>query len=58
MEMMCPNCYNMKTATIETREQDGYVTRRRRECPVCKHRFTTYERMAQMGFLRKKEKEK
>ena len=54
--MMCPKCDNIRTYIIETRENSDYTTRRRRECPECGHRFTTYERMAQMGFLRQKEK--
>lgn len=55
-ELMCPKCDNIRTYIIETREDDGYSVRRRRKCPVCGHRFTTYERMAQAGILRQKEK--
>lgn len=54
--MMCPKCDNIRTYIIETREDDGYSVRRRRKCPACGHRFTTYERMAQAGILRQKEK--
>lgn len=54
--MMCPKCDYIKTCTIETRENDDYTTRRRRKCPACGYRFTTYERPAQMGFLRQKKK--
>lgn len=52
--MMCPNCDYLKTYIIESVENDDYSTRRRRECPVCKYRFTTYERLAQMGIIRRK----
>lgn len=53
--MMCPKCDNMKTYIVETEEDDEYTVRRRRECPVCGNRFTTFERLAQMGFVRDKE---
>lgn len=29
--------------------EDGYVIRRRRECLRCKRRFTTYERLEELG---------
>lgn len=29
--------------------EDGYVIRRRRECLQCKRRYTTYERLEEMG---------
>ena len=29
--------------------EDGYVIRRRRECLHCKRRYTTYERLEEMG---------
>ena len=37
---------------IETRSADeGRVNRRRRECPECQNRFTTYERLEEKSFL-------
>jgi transcriptional repressor NrdR len=29
--------------------EDGYVIRRRRECLHCKRRYTTYERLEELG---------
>ncbi len=43
--MRCPFCGYEGTRVIESRTlQDGFVVRRRRECPRCGSRFTTYER--------------
>jgi transcriptional repressor NrdR len=39
----CPRC-DASTRTLETRRVPDGATRRRRECPDCGHRFTTYER--------------
>ena len=37
---------------IETRSvDDGKVNRRRRECPECQGRFTTYERLEEKNYL-------
>ncbi len=44
--MKCPFCGYKETNVIDSRESsDGLVVRRRRECPKCKRRFTTYERV-------------
>lgn len=44
--MKCPYCTNGTTEVVETRDsEDLAVTRRRRECPKCVKRFTTYERV-------------
>lgn len=44
--MRCPRCKSDDTAVIDSRlAEDGRAVRRRRECPECKHRFTTFERM-------------
>lgn len=44
--MKCPYCISDTTEVIETREsEDLTVTRRRRNCPKCEKRFTTYERI-------------
>ena len=43
--MRCPYCSHDDTLVVETRESDeGDVVRRRRRCPACDKRFTTYER--------------
>jgi transcriptional repressor NrdR len=43
--MRCPFCSHADTQVAETRESDeGDVIRRRRRCPACDKRFTTYER--------------
>ena len=43
--MRCPFCAFADTQVAETRSSDdGDVTRRRRRCPGCDKRFTTYER--------------
>lgn len=43
--MRCPFCNHEDTQVAETRESDeGDVIRRRRRCPACDKRFTTYER--------------
>ena len=42
--MRCPSCYFEKTVVLDSREINlGLTIRRRRECPVCRRRFTTYE---------------
>lgn len=44
--MRCPKCKSDDTKVIESRDaSDGDAIRRRRECLVCQHRFTTYERV-------------
>jgi transcriptional repressor NrdR len=42
--MRCPFCAAQDTRVIDSRlANDGDQVRRRRECNVCKERFTTYE---------------
>lgn len=42
--MYCPFCNANDTKVIDSRLiREGNQTRRRRECPDCKERFTTYE---------------
>jgi len=42
--MKCPFCQADNDRVIDSRpSQDGFATRRRRECLNCKHRYTTYE---------------
>ncbi len=43
--MHCPRCRFEDTNVIDSRlSEDGRAVRRRRECPKCDHRFTTFER--------------
>jgi transcriptional repressor NrdR len=44
--MKCTQCQFHDTKVIESRDvSDGEATRRRRMCPDCNYRFTTYERL-------------
>lgn len=44
--MKCIQCQHEDTKVIESREAaDGQAIRRRRSCPKCGQRFTTYERV-------------
>lgn len=40
--MNCPTCDESKTTVLETRNTKKGM-RRRRECPLCKTRWTTFE---------------
>ncbi len=43
--MVCPFCNAEDTAVVDSRKNvDGDAIRRRRQCSVCKTRFTTYEK--------------
>lgn len=43
--MQCPYCQFDNTNVLESRiSEEGSAMRRRRECPKCGKRFTTYER--------------
>ncbi len=43
--MRCPSCSHDDTRVVDSRIGDGGASvRRRRECQVCAHRFTTFER--------------
>mgnify|MGYP001590693702 CR=1 FL=1 len=43
--MICPYCEEGETRVVDSREHDNLPSvRRRRECPDCQKRFTTYER--------------
>jgi transcriptional repressor NrdR len=43
--MRCPYCRHEDTQVIDSRvSEDGAAIRRRRRCPACDKRFTTYER--------------
>ena len=44
--MRCPFCDNEETQVKDSRpSEDGAVIRRRRSCPACEQRFTTFERV-------------
>jgi transcriptional repressor NrdR len=44
--MRCPQCSTRDTRVVDSRDLDESATvRRRRECPACSARFTTYERV-------------
>lgn len=50
--MFCIFCKHTDTEVIETRVSDnGTTVRRRRECPKCKKRFTTHERVEELPIL-------
>ncbi len=45
--MQCPLCLTEDTRVVDSRSADhDTAIRRRRSCPACGHRFTTYERPA------------
>lgn len=45
--MRCPFCQNPVTSVIDSRAPEGgAVIRRRRQCPQCQKRFTTFERVS------------
>jgi len=48
--MRCPYCQKGDSHVVDTREV-GNTIRRRRECPTCGQRFTTYERLAPVSLL-------
>ena len=50
--MKCPYCQTGDSRVIDSRELSGGESiRRRRECPVCGRRFTTYERVEIGGLV-------
>ena len=47
--MKCPFCNTLDTKVIDSRiNQPSDMIRRRRECPRCEGRFTTYERVEEI----------
>lgn len=53
--MLCPACGASDTSVIDSRPaESGSAIRRRRECDVCGHRFTTYERLEPQLVVRKR----
>jgi transcriptional repressor NrdR len=50
--MKCPFCHEPDTRVTDSREVlGGESIRRRRECPACGRRFTTYERVELAGLV-------
>lgn len=50
--MKCPFCHDPDSRVIDSREVlGGDSIRRRRECPACGRRFTTYERVELAGLV-------
>lgn len=46
--MKCPFCKNLDSRVVDSRVSgEGFTIRRRRECPKCQNRFTTYEQVAE-----------
>ena len=43
--MQCPYCSHKECKVIDSRHTDSKSIRRRRECELCKKRFTTYEKI-------------
>ena len=47
--MKCPYCGSEKDRVVDSRSsEEGYATRRRRECLSCSRRYTTYERLEEL----------
>ncbi len=47
--MQCPFCHKPDSSVIDSRiSKEGEIIRRRRECEVCRKRFTTYERVEEL----------
>lgn len=50
--MRCPSCKADDTKVVDSRQaEEGSAIRRRRSCPVCSHRFTTYERTEEVPLV-------
>ncbi len=50
--MKCPKCGYTKSNVVDSRPVDeGTSIRRRRECPSCQNRFTTYETVETLPLL-------
>jgi transcriptional repressor NrdR len=53
--MLCPACGASDSRVIDSRPaENGKSIRRRRECEICDHRFTTYERLEPQLMVRKR----
>ena len=50
--MKCPFCKQPDSRVVDSRAaDDGTTIRRRRECPECGRRFTTYEAVEKMPLM-------
>jgi transcriptional repressor NrdR len=50
--MRCPKCGCQEDKVVDSRgSREGATIRRRRECTVCSHRFTTYEEVEREGLM-------
>jgi len=50
--MRCPWCHHERDRVVDSRPADGGSSiRRRRECLSCGRRYTTFERVEQLGLL-------
>jgi transcriptional repressor NrdR len=50
--MRCPYCRFADTRVVDSRDADeGATVRRRRQCPSCSRRFTTFERAEDVGLV-------
>lgn len=50
--MKCPYCQTLDSRVTDSREiSGGSAIRRRRECPACGRRFTTFERIDLAGLV-------
>ncbi|NNN08950.1 MAG: transcriptional repressor NrdR [Acidimicrobiaceae bacterium] len=48
--MRCPFCSADDDRVVDSRlAEDGVAIRRRRECSACSHRYTTFERIEEVG---------
>ena len=54
--MKCPFCKEDSDRVIDSRSSDsGRVIRRRRQCLICKKRFTTYEQISEALLIVKRD---
>jgi transcriptional repressor NrdR len=50
--MKCPFCGHLQDKVVDSREsKEGDAIRRRRQCLVCKRRFTSYERIDEIPYV-------
>ena len=50
--MRCPSCTSLDDKVVDSRlADDGVAIRRRRECLGCGRRFTTFERVEEIGLV-------
>ena len=47
--MRCPKCNSKEVRVLESRtKRNDSITRRRRQCDLCTHKFTTYEQIEEI----------